>query len=336
VRGLPLLALLLLAGCLQPPVSVSVDDAGPSDPSDGSPPAGANAGSPATHGTPQRTESPVTVEREGNRYVARRNVTVTNDYGGATAASLTLHTRNGGVAVQPWDDGGYRLHARVEARADTEQAARETLAAIEVATVDDLGPVLTLRMEARFREPAATSLPVRLGDQLSWGATLSAWLPPEPILALEARTTNGAVAVRGMHGPEAEAHATNGAIALDGAWQLAQLVTTNGPIVVSGTAADVQATTTNGAVTGTVEVPRGGRHRLESTNGAITWSLATRDGQVYAVDATTQNGRVTVDLPGLKGSGSSFHGQTPGYDEAEHQVALELETTNGPIRVAAR
>ncbi|MCA1811191.1 MAG: hypothetical protein LC623_04160, partial [Halobacteriales archaeon] len=153
--ALLLVAALLSSGC----ISALANDV--PDPTQGQAPAGPGAGSAAAHGPAQRTESPVTVTLGPDGYVAAKDVTVRNDFGGAGAARLTLATLNGAIKAAAWGQGGYQLAAHLEGRGRTEQEARAALNTLTVLNQDTLtASRLDIGLQVRFGDPPAP-LPVQ-------------------------------------------------------------------------------------------------------------------------------------------------------------------------------
>jgi hypothetical protein len=330
-----LVAALLSSGC----ISALAGDHPLPDPAASGAPAGPNAGSPATHGLPQRTETPVKVELGAGGYVASKDVTVRNDFGGAANAKLRLATQNGAIAAAAWSQGGYQLAAHLEGRGKTEQEARAALDTLAVDNQDTLaGGLLGFGLQVKFNEPPAplpVTPPVGLPqvNTLQRSASIVASLPAAPAEDLGVDTTNGHIRVEGLHGPRLDADTTNGALDVAGAWDAAKLDTTNGGIHLAGLVNDLHADTTNGGIDGTLESQRTCTQSLETTNGAIDVRVKD-DGHGYAIHGHTTNGRVTIDVAGAQASGKdSQHATTPGFDGEAVQVTLKASSTNGNVEV---
>jgi hypothetical protein len=336
--ALLLVAALLSSGCISALAS-DVPDPSVADPSASQSPMGADAGTPATHGAPQRTDSPVTVTLGTNGFTAAKDVTVRNDFGGAGNARTGLGSRNGGITVSAWDQGGYLLAAHLEGGGSTEQEARAALDTLAVVTQDSLsGGVLDLGLLVKFNDPAPpapTPLPIQLGDSLRRSASIVASLPAGPAEMLQASTTNGGVKVDGLHGPSLTLDSTNGDLTTGGSWDQARLDTTNGAIHLAGTTNDLDASSTNGAIDGTLESSRSSHQSVATTNGNVSLKVKAGD-HGYALDGQTTNGRVSFDVGSAHASGKGHQqARTAGYEDAAVQVALTLDSTNGDVSARA-
>lgn len=327
-----LVAALLMSGCIS---ALATDTA--RDPATAQAPSGPGAGTPATHGTPQRTDGPVTVTVGPNGFVAAKDVAVANDFGGSPAARLKLSTQNGAVRAAAGPGGGYQLAAHLEGSGKTEQEARAALDTLTVVNLDSLDTgLLDLALEVRFADlPAPVPTPVPIPSTsvgtLQRSARLSAALPAAPSEELRLETTNGAIGVEGLHGSRLAARTSNGAIHAAGAWDAADLRTTNGAIHLDGLFNDLDADTTNGAIGGTIASQRTCKQTLQTTNGSV--KLGVKDGgHGYKVEGSTTNGRVAIAIGGAQASGKDTQrAQTPGFDGAAVQVTLKAESTNGSI-----
>ncbi len=328
-----LLLIALLSGCVEDgldPVSGDAGDA-PSNIPSGEPAAGDDAGTAATHGQPQRTESDVTVTREGGdgKYVARKTVTLRNDFGGASSSSLSLKTVNGGVTVGAWDDGGYRTIASLSARADTEEAARANLARLSVAHSDKLAAgKLTLSTTIQF--PANVQ---------GLGGSLQSDVPEEPAYFLSMQTTNGGLLAGGIGGPSASAKTTNGGIELAASFNSVVADTSNGGVRLVGTFNRGDVSTSNGGVSGSIRSTASGSWDVSTTNGLIALSFDGGSDHGYDASGSCTNGSVDLDVEGGEAVGTqsrtSKHVRTSGFASKAVQVTLDLSTTNGDVELSA-
>lgn len=337
--ALPVLALALasavLSGCLTD-TSGSVGSA--VDPSDASAPEGSAAGSAATHGTPKRADGPVDVKPEGGQFVARRTVTVANDFGGAASSKLTLDSFNGGVSVQQSKDGGYQFKAELYGRGPTEDQAREALDALTLDAQDALAAgVLTLSFLLTSGPlPSAGPLPIPpiIGNNgYNNGGTFSLLVPPQPGHELAADSSNGGVAVDGLHGPSLKATTSNGGVSVHGAFGKADIDSSNGGIDLQGTFHDVTADTSNAGVDADLRPVRSGKVAISTSNGGIDVRVPA-SGAAYDVTGDTSNADVEIRLGGTHIE-SDDHAtyRSPGYESASVQVTIDLKSSNAGITV---
>jgi hypothetical protein len=327
---LPLLVVAALAsGCLaDQPATFRGDLDAPAAPE------GANAGTPATHSSPQRDDGTVEVRSEGGQTAARRTVTVSNDFGGAGRSHVVLGSFNGALVLKASTDGGYHFTAEMYGRGQTEQEARQALDLLRLQNTDDLRDgELELSFALTANTPAALPLPIVVPNGANNGASYTLWLPPEPAHDLEAGTSNGAIAVEGLHGPRLKAGTSNGAIASEGGFDVVEARSSNGAISLEGTFNDVEAQTTNAAIAVEIRPTRTAAVRLATSNGAIVVDLP-RDGTAFDITADTSNGRVIIEVED-RDSVSDDHAsyRSPSWSSAGRRLTLDLDTSNASIVV---
>ena len=299
-------------------------------------PVGARAGTAATHGAAQRTDGPVSVEPDGNQYIAKRTVTLANDFGGAVRSDLVLSTFNGDVALQPSQDGGYLLVAELHGSGATEDEARKALELLELQATDGLqGDRIGLSFTLVSGSPTPLPVPVVMVDTVNNGGSFRLWVPPQPAHGVGMNSTNGDMAVSGLHGPRYLAGTVNGDIAADGSWDQVEARSTNGAITVGGgTINDVTAENTNGDLAITAAPSRTSAIRLTSSNGDIDVAVPRDPAVAFDVEGDTTNGEVTIAVE-EHDSESEGHGayRSPGWASARVQLTLDLQSTNGSIVV---
>lgn len=332
----PLLAVLsiafataLLSGCIS-------DTSGPAadadDPGTAGAPRGSEAGSPSSHGTPQRADGPVEVRSEGGQFVARRTVTVVNDFGGAAESALTLKAFNGGVAVQASDNGGYQFRAELYGRGATEDQAREALGALRLDATDSLsGGRLTLGFTLTSGD-LPVALPLVSGNANNGGG-FALFVPPQPGHEVTAESSNGGVSVEGLHGPSLTVDTSNAGVHVAGAFGAVDLDTSNGGIDLDGTFHDVKADTSNAAVHADLSPARSGRFEAKTTNGGIAVEVPA-SGAAYDVTGDTSNANVVIRLDGSRIQ-SEEHAtyRSPDFASAPVQVTIVLSSSNAGISV---
>ena len=331
-----LLLIALLSGCVESadPGTDSVDPgsppAGTSQTASSNEPAKADEASPGSaHGSPSRAESAVTVSRDGTKFVARKTVTLSNGFGGATQATVGLKTVNGDVDAADWTQSGYRTVASLSARADTEQQARDNLARLDVVHTDKLASGrLTLSTLIQF-PPNVQGL---AGD-------LAASLPAKPSYILSLESTNGDLDVDGLGGSSVSARTTNGGIGLAASFNSVVADTTNGGVGLDGTFNRGDVGTTNGDVTGTVRTTASGSWDVETTNGDIDLDFEGGPDHGFDVSGSCTNGSVDLDVAGSEAVGTqsrtSKHVRSSGFSGKAVQVTVDLSTTNADVSLTA-
>lgn len=328
LASLALLVALLLPGCL---VQEVVSQEGIPE---GAAAAGPNAGSRSEHGEPKRSESAVSVEREGllgttGSYVASKTITVTNDFGGASRADVDLSTGAGGVTARGWSEGGYKVVVLLEARADSEAAARSWLAKLSFAHSDDLeGDELGLSSIVRFPDGPTN------GVSLSGQVTAS--LPEEPSYDLELDAGSGGATTAGLSGPSVDADTGSGGVSIDGRFARMTADTGSGGIELAGTANSVDADTGSGGVSARLATGAGGAWTFSAGSGGIDVDVV-RNGAGLEVMADAGSGDVDVDM--VDGQDVSertdhhAHVRSSGYADADVRISLRASTGSGGINV---
>lgn len=323
---LTLLALSLTAGCLD-----DTDSLGGSGSLDGIPPGqaptGEGAGSPAEHGNHERTESDVTISRQGSDYLAKKTITLSNDFGGAPNADVKLTTRAGGVTAEAWDDGGYEVVATLQGRGATEQEARANLAQLKVVHSDRLGAGrLTLDTQVQF--PAEAN---------RHSGSLVAHLPASPAYRITGTTNAGGVDVSGLGGPSVTLDSDAGGVSVAGAFNTATLTTAAGGVELNGVFNVVKASASAGGVSGRISPSASGTLDLESSAGGIDLMLGSDDGQAYDVEADVSAGSIRIALGDTDAIGTQSnnhkHVRSAGFEDAPIQVTVTVQTAAGGIDV---
>lgn len=325
---LALFATATLSGCLDDDSSGggAALDSIPS----GSAPTGEGAGTPASHGNHDRSESAVTVSRNSNGdYIAKKTVTLTNDFGGAANADVELTTRTGGVQFKAGEGGGYEIVASLEARAATEQLARQNLALLKVVHSDRLGAGrLSLDTEVQFPNNV---------NNLVGG--LVAKLPASPSYRLTGLTNTGGAQASGLGGSLVSLSTDTGGVDVAGAFNTATLQADTGGIRINGVYNVVKATTDTGGINARIESSQTGSITLDSDTGGIDLRLLGPAGVGYDVQAEADTGGVSIAIGPTTDVGTQSrdhkHVRSAGFDEASIQVTVVATTSTGGVSVSA-
>ncbi|HJQ93203.1 MAG TPA: hypothetical protein VJ874_02835 [Candidatus Thermoplasmatota archaeon] len=298
------------------------------------PPQGSRAGSPTAHGAPDRDEGSVDASPEGGQFVARRTVTIANDFGGASRSDLVLKSFNGGIALEPSTDGGYRLVAELYGRGTTQDEARQALDLLTLTNTDDLRQgTLALSFVLASGTPGAFPLPIGLPNGVSNGATFHLAVPAEPSHQIEVASSNGGIATERLHGSRLSADSSNGGISVDGAFAALALQTSNAGLSIDGTFHDVVGRTSNGGISADLRPTRSGSVDLSTSNAGIHVDVP-RDESAFDITAATSNAEVRFDLEGRESEGDD-HGtfRSGDWSSAGVKVTMELGTSNASIAV---
>jgi Putative adhesin len=329
---LSMLSLVLASGCISGPTASVAS----SDPGSAESPQGSMAGSPGSHGSPQRDEGAVSTQTEGGQVVARRTVTIDNDFGGASRSAILATTFNGGVVLEVSSDGGYHLTAELQGRGATPDEAREALDAVRLDNSDDLrGDTLELSFIITSGPLGSNGFPFPIGPATSRsnGGSLHLAVPSEPAHDLEAGTSNGGIDVLGLHGPHVKAGSSNGGIHLEGAFEKAEVGTSNGAIELLGILNGIDGQTSNGRITAAFRSTESGQVSLSTSNGRIEVEVP-HDDTAYDITASTSNGDITMDVEGHKSERDDHDSfRSDDWTTANVRIRMDLSTSNGEIDV---
>ena len=168
---------------------------------------------------------------------------------------------NGGIKIEGWDRDSIQIKARVQARARSEEKAREILSEIDI--------------ETGGNEISADG-PEFWGSEKSWSVSFSIMVPVKSNLKLTA--VNGGISIRDI----------NGSI---------KAKTLNGGIVLEKVAGDVDVNTLNGGITAELDGDRwqGRGFDARTTNGGI--KIEVPEDYSADLEASTVNGGIHVDFP---------------------------------------
>lgn len=244
---------------------------------------------------------------------------------------VALITQNGSIAVEPWDEPGFRVKttAHVTPAAEGRTNDCETAKAV----LEEL-----LKYEATDN---SLEIKVSHGKALS-GASLDVKLPREFLYDMDLETQNGRVGLGQFQCKMIRVKTSNGRIELDNTrGVIMELEASNGRIDVSGIAQRISAKTSNGGIT---VIPRkitgDSQYELKTSNGAIEVKLADADKAGYHIEAKTSMGRIVVDLPDLayqvrdeETVRREVVAETSGFSENTDRLTIKARTSNGQVRI---
>jgi len=265
--------------------------------------AAASAGAAA--GQFVREESEITVERQGDKWVAKKTVTLRNGVGVPLVESV-LATYNGHVSANAQDEAGYRITASLWGRGDTEDQARAALAGVRVEHAEDV-------------RGGALSLATRASGPNESGAHLESALPRGAEHRLDLATQNGHVEIASLACEHAKARTQNGHVTVAGA-----------------TCGDLDLATQNGHVEIAYTPKASSRISAASTNGHISAVLPERETIGWDLTASNVNGGVSIALRDGTLVEDGKHKKrfvTNGFDGRGTKVVATLSTQNGDVDV---
>ncbi|HSJ62289.1 MAG TPA: hypothetical protein VK922_00160 [Gemmatimonadaceae bacterium] len=204
--------------------------------------------------------------------------------------------RNGGVAVYGWDGDSVVVHARIQASARSESAARDIAGEVRIRIDGD-------RISADGPET---------NGRESWYVSFHIGVPRRTDLRLE--VINGPMSVEDVNGRMS-------------------LSARNGPLTLDGVAGDVRARARNGplAVYLTGSRWEGVGLDAETANGPATLSIPSRYSA--RLETGTTNGPMVIDYPMTLQGRIDRHITTTIGDGGP---TVRVVTTNGPLRVRQR
>ena len=212
--------------------------------------------------------------------------------------TVSIGNVNGSVEVLPCDDGQVFLHAVKTAR--SRDGLRETT--IEI---DESPGMISIQ----------TNLPERgLFDFRDHGASVSYSIRVPPGAEVWAKTVNGSVKIRGIHG-RLRSESVNGSVRISEA---------AGPVTAESVNGSIQVTYPQAV--GTVE-----SSSLKSVNGAVTiWLPSSVTGHFQA---KTVNGSIKTDLP--LNVRKSKYGRHQSIDDriGDGSAEYSFKTVNGSIKI---
>ena len=311
-----------LAGCTSPNTAADLPAEPPQEAFqdalfEGTPDGGAPAGQASAHGEPQRDDGTVETGMTPplqlpGLFWARRTVTLTNDFGGASLGHVFSGVDAGSIAVGTERGDGYTVEVVLQAQGMTEQDARDALDRMEVTHTDSLEPDgLHLSTVVKQKGPSSP-LPVPVGLDLGgygW-AEMHVTLPDAPAYELSADTSYGEIGVSDLRGPSIQLTTSSGDISAERvhAGTLA-VETSSGDIGLDTVQADdLEASASSGDVT--AESVRLGKAMLDTSSGEISLQ-----GAVDTLEADASAGGITLDA------------------YARHTGAYKLSTSSGDIDV---
>lgn len=283
----------------------------------GSPDAGAPAGQASAHGEPQRDDGTVETGMTPplqlpGLFWARRTVTITNDFGGASLGHVFAGVDSGSIAVGTADGDGYSVEVILQAQGMTEQDARDALDRMEVTHTDSLEPdglhLSTVVKQKGPSSPVPGPITFDLGD---YGfAEMHVTLPAAPAYELSADTSYGEIDVSDLRGPAVQLTTSSGDASAERVHAgTLSIETSSGSVSLDTVQADdLEATASSGDITG--ESLRLGKAMVDTSSGEISLQ-----GAVDTLEADASSGGITLDA------------------YARHSGAYKLSTSSGDIDV---
>lgn len=245
---------------------------------------------------------------------AERIVTVSAE--AATDMTLCAATSNGNIKVEGQPAGGCEVTAKITARGNSEQEARDMAEAVVVALVPS-----QQGLEVDIKKPQS-----ELSKHI--GISLDIKMPEQNRLNL--KTSNGNIDISNIS-RDVELHTSNGNIDLNRVSGPISAATSNGNVSCHDTANNLKARTSNGniSVVFTERTENPDQVELETSNGSI--HLTPPAAFSAKVDASTSNGKISSNRAILvQGdiSKTKLHGTI-----GDGRGTCRLHTSNGSIHI---
>ncbi len=308
------------------------------------------------HGEPKRSDGSVETELATNApgWRATQQVTISNDFGGASWSDLAVDNSAGSVTIQPWDQAGYLVTVVLEARGTTEEEARRTLQTMHVVHRDQLGDDrLNLATDIQYDQ---TSTPIGTIDINSGrAATVVVQVPSAPGFDVNVDVSSADVLVKGLAGGRFVVDASSGDTVLEdilaerfefdsssgdvtftGRADQIQGDASSGDVTIEAIANDVDIHSSSGDLVLDLSPAASGGYELGSSSGDIELRVPASDRHGYDVVAETSSGDIRVELEDTQTSQHEDRAEaiTIGFSQRPIQVQLMASTSSGDISVA--
>lgn len=250
-------------------------------------------------------------------------------YAGASpqdSVYLRVGSMNGQITLTTWNREEYSIDATITARGSSQNEADDNLVKLGKELIKEETTSLQ-KLTLVYTSPVLLNNPYQI--------SLEVKMPVNAKLDLDLTTSNGAVTISNVDGGDVVIHTSNGALRLTNLKaDTLRGSTSNGPVTGNVDAVTCTLTTSNGPMTIQIPSKRSGTYTLSTSNGNVDVTMgATGD---YRLDGTTSNAEVTFNVPNLtysRDSKTSKAAQTAGYDSAQVQISVNIQTSNGPITV---
>ncbi len=232
--------------------------------------------------------------------------------------TLSVHARNGGIALETWARDQVFVRAVKKAKADSEEDAEELLeiTTIEIEETDG-------HLEIRTQHPDNMwKLFRKRNVSVSYAITV-----PQSV-RLDLESINGNISIAPTTG-HARSETINGNIKMNGTRGAVDARTTNGKISLTEMRGGVNAKTVNGSVKIEIAEQIQDDIRAETINGRLQLSLPS--GFQGHIQGKTSNGHIDTEFPiVVKGRiGKSIRGDLNGGNGP----SIRLQTLNGSIDI---
>ena len=239
---------------------------------------------------------------------------------------LRVGSMNGQITLTTWNKEEYSIEATITARGTSQKEADDNLVKLGKELVkEETSSVQKLTLI--YTSPILLNNPYQI--------SLEVKMPVNAKLDLDLTTSNGAVTISNVDGGDVVIHTSNGALRLTNIKaSTLRGSTSNGPVTGNVDAVTCTLTTSNGPTTLQIPSKRSGTYTLTTSNGNVDVTMGAT-GE-YRLDGTTSNAEVTFNIPNLtysRDTKTSKAAQTTGYDSAQIQISVNIQTSNAPVTV---
>ncbi len=313
-------------------------DARGSDAAGSSSASGGQGNEAPAHGEPRREDGPVETGFDPLQggFHASQTITISNDFGGAAWATMTIQNSAGDVNVQPWDRADYLVTAILTARGTTEQDARDNLASMRLVHEDKLLSDRLVLATAVEREDQWTPV-VTINLRMLRTASILVQVPASPGYDVHVDTSSADISIGDLSGGDfvvdtssGDASATgilaekfvfdtsSGDIKFDGRADTIVGDTSSGSVSIDAIVNELVIDSSSGTVTVDARPADSGRFFVDSSSGDVALTVPAAERHGYRVLAESSSGDIHVDLQGTQPEG-------PQDEDAVHVVTTDLE-----------
>lgn len=245
---------------------------------------------------------------------------------------VSLHTANGRITVETWDNPGYLLEVVKKVRATDEDQAKKLLKDVFEFEQDGLC------LKAKSKDVSAKTLG---GRNVSVGFNLK--IPVSRKASLNLGSSNGRISIENVAGTKCIVNTANGRIeARRCNFEEVSLDTANGRIEYKGKASNLRANTANGRIE--ARLSGVGTWNFSTANGRIEIEIEKEENAGYEVDVSTVMGKldvsgmddaiILVDETKRKIGSKRYKACTKGYQDSALKASLKASSAMGRVTVS--
>jgi len=239
---------------------------------------------------------------------------------------LRLGSMNGQISLSTWEKNDYYIEATITARGSNQKEADDNLAALNKELSKD-ETTAQQKLTLVFSSTTLINNPYQISIEVK--------LPASAKLDLDLTTSNGVVTISNVNGGSVVVHTSNGALYFTNVnADTIRGSTSNGAITGIISATTCTLTTSNSPMTLQIYSEVNGSYTFTTSNGNVDVTVGANAG--YKLNGSTSNGEVIFKIPNLtysKETRTSKVAQTVGYDSANTQISVNIQTSNSDLTI---